>query len=314
MKRTISIILAVMLTMTFSLNTYAISINHSFKGTLTELDSDEYLFSFGKLGEDENPSEVGFKIGGKKYTLNDVALYKAQQSKTFGIGFQDNENFLGDSYDIIPYYIDENGIEKNGEIYTVNKSDFADEKAGVKLASISVNGTPLSFFKETVKTYDYGISYEDMEVNNPTVTAVAKDIIDYLAEGHSIQLTLDADVAEGALVGVASYVNGEWLAALECINNGDGTITVVLPAICPVGIFVEGEPVAPEATPEAGEPVEGEPTDGECKICRTFFPYLGAAPLFHGVCIICFVLILAAVCVASYIFYRIMKKEEKKDK
>ena len=51
MKRTISIILAVMLTMVFSLNTYAISINHSFKGTLTELDSDEYLFSFGKLGE-----------------------------------------------------------------------------------------------------------------------------------------------------------------------------------------------------------------------------------------------------------------------
>ncbi len=175
MKRITSIILAVVLTLTFSFSTFAISISNSFKGPLTELDEDEYIFSFGKLGEDENPSEVGFKIGSRKYTLSDAALYKAKQSKTFGIGFQDNENVLGDSYNVIPYFIDENGEETTGESYTVNKAEFADLKAGVKLANIYVDGTPLSFFKETVKTYDYGISYEDMEVNNPTVTATAKE-------------------------------------------------------------------------------------------------------------------------------------------
>ena len=141
-------------------------------------------------------------------------------------------------------------------------------------------------------------------------TVEAKDIIDYLAEDHSIQLTFDANVGADDLVDVASYVNGEWLAALEVINNGDGTITVVLPAICPVGIFVEGEPVAPEATPEAGEPVEGEPAEGDCKICHTFFPYLGAAPLFHGVCIICFILIVLAICVILYIIRKLTKKDE----
>ena len=145
-------------------------------------------------------------------------------------------------------------------------------------------------------------------------TVEAKDIIDYLAEGHSIQLTFDANVGADDLVDVASYVNGEWLAAIECINNGDGTITVTLPAICPVGIFVKGEEtIAPEATPQPGEPAGGDEIgEGDCKICRTFFPYLGAAPIFHGVCVICFTLIVLAICVVGYIIYRATKKDKEK--
>ena len=225
---------------------------------------------------------------------------------------------VGGEGDIIGIVIDENG-NKIADIHTgdivitgITDKDQLSDEARAELEKA------LAELKDG--TADLPQALKDLLGENPVakdlfdVTAVAKDIIDYLAEGNSIQFTLDADVAEGALVGVASYVNGEWLAALEVINNGDGTITVVLPAICPVGIFVEGEPVAPEATPEASEPVEGEPAEGDCKICHTFFPYLGAAPLFHGVCIICFILIILAVCVASYIFYRIMKKEDKKDK
>ena len=161
---------------------------------------------------------------------------------------------------------------------------------------------------------------KDLLGNNPVakdlfdVTAVAKDIIDYLAEGHSIQLTFDANVGADDLVDVASYVNGEWLAAIECINNGDGTITVTLPAICPVGIFVKGEEtIAPEATPQPGEPAGGDEIgEGDCKICRTFFPYLGAAPIFHGVCVICFTLIVLAICEVGYIIYRATKKDKEK--
>ena len=149
------------------------------------------------------------------------------------------------------------------------------------------------------------------------VTAVAEDIIKYLEEGHAIKLTFDANVGEGEAVDVAAYIDGTWLAAIECINNGDGTITVVLPGLCPVGIFVKGEEVvAPEATTEPTtptDPVVGEPEgEGDCKICRTFFPYLGAAPLFHGVCIICFILIVLAICVVGYIIYRATKKDEEK--
>ena len=84
--------------------------------------------------------------------------------------------------------------------------------------------------------------------------------------------------------------------------------------ICPVAVFVKGEGTpAPEATPQPDEPAGGDEIgEGDCKICHTFFPYLGAAPLFHGVCIICFLLIALPICVVGYIIYRATKKDEKK--
>ena len=175
MKRILSMIIAVILTMAFSVSAFAIRIDNSFKGPLTELDEDEYIFSFGKTETDENLTEIGFKVGGKRYTLNEAALFKANQSGAFAIGLKDLENILGDSYEVVPYYVNEAGVETTGAPHVVNKADFADEKSGVKLDSILVDGTPLSFFRENVKSYDYGIAYEDMEINNPTVTAIAKE-------------------------------------------------------------------------------------------------------------------------------------------
>ena len=262
----------------------------------------------------------------KKLTaiLASVMLIIAMAMPAFAEGYVDSitakpaPGIVGGDDNIIGTVLDENGnniadIHEGDIVITgITEMDQLSDEAKAELEKA------LKEIKDG--TAELPQALKDLLGNNPVakdlfdVTALAEDIINHLEEGHSIQLTFDANVGADDLVDVASYVNGEWLAAIECINNGDGTITVVLPAICPVGIFVEGEPVAPEATPEASNPVEGEPTEGDCKLCRTFFPYLGAAPIFHGVCVICFVLIVSAVCVVSYIFYRVMKKGDKKDK
>lgn len=142
------------------------------------------------------------------------------------------------------------------------------------------------------------------------VTAVSDRLKDYLEDGNSVQFTLDINIGPDDLVAVASYVDGEWINALECINNGDGTVTVTMSKICPVAVFVKGE-----GAPQPGEPVGGDGIgEGVCKICHTFFPYLGAAPIFHGVCIICFLLIVLAICVILYIIRKLTKKDEEEEK
>ena len=141
------------------------------------------------------------------------------------------------------------------------------------------------------------------------VSAVSDRLKDHLADGNSVQFTLDINIGPDDLVAVASYVDGEWINALECINNGDGTVTVTMSKICPVAVFVKGE-----GAPQPDEPVGGEEIgEGVCKICHTFFPYLGAAPIFHGVCIICFVLIVIAICIIAYIIRKVTKKDEEEN-
>ena len=100
---------------------------------------------------------------------------------------------------------------------------------------------------------------------------------------------------------VAAWVDGQWVMADKVVNNGDGTVTVTMSKLCPVAVFVKGAGAA-----------QGDVEDGVCKICHTFFPYLGAAPLFDGVCIICFGLICAGLGTVAYGAGRYMKN--KKDK
>ncbi len=130
------------------------------------------------------------------------------------------------------------------------------------------------------------------------VTPVSDELKDHLDNGGDVTFTLDANVGPDEEVAVASWVDGEWVMAKNVVNNGDGTITVTMDKICPVAVFVEG----------AGVP-------GVCKVCHGFFPYLAGAPLFDGVCIICFVLIALGLGAVAYAAGRYMKKkkEEKKE-
>lgn len=69
---------------------------------------------------------------------------------------------------------------------------------------------------------------------------------------------------------VAMLVNGKWEIIKDFINNGDGTITLLLDKLGVVAFFVEGEePAATETTeptateePTTAEPTETEPTSG----------------------------------------------------
>lgn len=66
-----------------------------------------------------------------------------------------------------------------------------------------------------------------------------KDILD--GEGTTIELLFDLGVDEDKEVYVFAYVDGEWENAVEVINNGDGTVTVVLEELCPIAFSVEDE-------------------------------------------------------------------------
>jgi hypothetical protein len=37
-----------------------------------------------------------------------------------------------------------------------------------------------------------------------------------------------------------TYVDGKWVPVVDCINNGDGTVTVQFDKICPVAFLVPG--------------------------------------------------------------------------
>lgn len=57
-------------------------------------------------------------------------------------------------------------------------------------------------------------------------------------EGVCIEITLDIDIEPGVDVVVMVYIDGEWVPAVDVINNDDGTITVILEDICPIVIAV----------------------------------------------------------------------------
>ena len=105
MKRILSTIITLMLVGILSVNAFAIGIDMSFKATPDELSSDEYIYSFGHIEEGDNPTEIGIKVGDRKFKLNDPALYNAKVSKRFGIGLADIYNKLGDGLFILRHFI-----------------------------------------------------------------------------------------------------------------------------------------------------------------------------------------------------------------
>ncbi len=74
------------------------------------------------------------------------------------------------------------------------------------------------------------------------VTDMCDDISKFLPEeGSTLDLTFDIGINAGAFVAAMVYVDGQWVPVVDCVNNGDGTITVKFDQICPVAFLVPGD-------------------------------------------------------------------------
>lgn len=56
-----------------------------------------------------------------------------------------------------------------------------------------------------------------------------------------IKITFDLGVDPDEDVIIMAYVDGEWIMAESVINNGDGTVTVILEDICPIAFSVKAD-------------------------------------------------------------------------
>ena len=214
--------------------------------------------------------------------------------------------------DVIGFVVDENGdvIDevKTGDIVITPVSDKDslpdDAKKDLEDAYDKIENDEMEYPQELIEA----LGGQPVAKELFDLSIIDEDIQKYLDEGNSIKLTLDTKLPADENVMVAAYVDGQWVLASECVVNEDGTLTFVMDKFCPVAIFVKG----------ADLPVSGE-GDGDCKICHTFFPYLGRAwifpnTIFNGVCTICFLLVMTAVTVVSYLLYRLFKKKDKEEK
>ena len=207
------------------------------------------------------------------------------------------------------------GVE---DVTIVDENDNVVEdkgKSGIRITPISEADTLPDEDRKELEDVFKGLSDGTMDLPEEVEDAfgddaVVKDLFDVtpdedvaaaMEDGNKVKFTLDAGVNPGEDVMVAAWVDGQWVMADKVVNNGDGTVTVTMSKLCPVAVFVKGAGAA-----------QGDVGDGVCKICHGFFPYLGAAPLFDGVCIICFVLICAGLGTVAYGAGRYMKN--KKDK
>lgn len=99
---------------------------------------------------------------------------------------------------------------------------------------------------DSVLPYPDGIDPEDM---------VIRDLFDVSIKGeldlgdNGLQVTFDLDVDGKTEVYGFAFVNGEWMILDNMVNNGDGTMTVILPGVCQVAFAVEADTTTtPDAT------------------------------------------------------------------
>lgn len=77
---------------------------------------------------------------------------------------------------------------------------------------------------------------------------------EYLESANTfMRITFDLGVAADQTVYTTLYKNGEWVSAVECKNNGDGTVTIVAEDFCPVAFSVEVESDKPVTPPQTGD-------------------------------------------------------------
>lgn len=72
------------------------------------------------------------------------------------------------------------------------------------------------------------------------VTDYCDDIDSKLNDGSTLDLTFDVGISGNTFIAAMVYVDGKWVPVNDCINNGDGTVTVKFTQICPVAFLVPG--------------------------------------------------------------------------
>ena len=103
------------------------------------------------------------------------------------------------------------------------------------------------------------IPYEKIDPAIDPSDMVIRDLFDVSSvdENHqqvagkddmAVKVTFDLGVAADVDVYCMTYVNGEWVPAVSVMNNGDGTVTIVMEAFGPVVFSVE---TAGSVTPPA---------------------------------------------------------------
>lgn len=72
------------------------------------------------------------------------------------------------------------------------------------------------------------------------VTDYCEDLKEHLNGGSILDLTFNVGVDSNTFITAMVYVDGKWVPVVDCINNGDGTVTVKFDKICPVAFLVPG--------------------------------------------------------------------------
>lgn len=72
------------------------------------------------------------------------------------------------------------------------------------------------------------------------ITDSCEDLKAQLNGGSILDLTFNVGIADGTFITAMVYVDGKWVPVVDCINNGDGTVTVKFDKICPVAFLVPG--------------------------------------------------------------------------
>ena len=67
-----------------------------------------------------------------------------------------------------------------------------------------------------------------------------EDLTKHFNNGNILELTFNVGIANGTFITAMVYVDGKWVPVKDCINNGDGTVTVKFTEICPVAFLVPG--------------------------------------------------------------------------
>lgn len=72
------------------------------------------------------------------------------------------------------------------------------------------------------------------------ITEDCDDVKENLKNGAVLDLTFDLGIGSSTFITAMVYVDGKWVPVVDCINNGDGTVTVKFDQICPVAFLVPG--------------------------------------------------------------------------
>lgn len=117
---------------------------------------------------------------------------------------------------------------------------------------------------EALKKGETKIPYDKVDPSLMPKDWVVRDLFDasFLCDDHpellakeeeAIRLRFDINIPKNEQVIVMYYKDGQWNPARSVVNNGDGTITVVLDDICPIAFCVKDSSKPPQTGDTVGQ-------------------------------------------------------------